>query len=205
MTNTCFCSRLAQTSLTTMKLISAGQRTFAQRAIVVLDDAKVLATKVELVGDRDFRIHASAYGTVWVALDPVIMTVRGSQLASRQAVPAGEAETATKEKCGFRAEPGARARLLLITPKGPHQSFTIGPFLSERSLEDASARNFTLVVAVTAVLFRDTRNLGNESEWKPATPEVIRLPSGTLHWVTPGIHHFERIGTQRWKAVTIEW
>ncbi len=205
MTNTCCSSRLGQAFLTTTMLISACQTTFAQRSTVVLDDAKVLATKVELSGDKAFRIPESAYGAVWVALDPVIMTVRANKRASRQTVPAGKAETATKEDCDFWAEPGARARLLVITPKAPHQPLTIGTFLSERSLEDASARNSTLVVAVTAVHFRDTHNLGDESTWKPETPEVIRLPSGTPHWVTPGIHHFERIGTQRSKAVSIEW
>jgi hypothetical protein len=73
------------------------------------------------------------------------------------------------------------------------------------SIEDASDRNATLLVAISDCRFRDVRNLGDESEWTPSKPEIVAMSVGNVKWIRPGIHHFKNLGLATAKLVSIEW
>lgn len=186
---------------------SLATQALAQRAKVLLEDQKVLVTEVELSDGEPFFLPHAAYGTVWIARDPMMFAETSNGQHQVRPVPAGHVQSAeTDEKAQWSAKPDSRARLLLVTPKTPHQELTIEPFLTgNRTSEDASDRNATLVVAISPIRFRDTQNRGDESQWIPSKPEIITLHSGGLKWISPGIHHFYRVSTQNGNAISIEW
>ena len=86
-----------------------------------------------------------------------------------------------------------------------HQELTVGPFVLNNAIENASDRNATLLVAVTDARFSDTRNLGDESEWIPSKPNIIVMNYGSVRWIRPGIHHFKNFGPITARLVSIEW
>ena len=179
---------------------------FAQQTHVLLEDRKVLVTQLDLSPGESYAVPKDNSGAAWIALDPVLLAAKedGSQ-SSRQIKP-GDAEVVeADEHLVFRGQTGQHVRLIIVKPKGRHQDLTVSPFLDSASLEDASARNVTLLVAVSACHFRDTRNLGDESEWKPGKPVIITMRPGSVRWIRSGIHHFKNLGPTPVKLVSIEW
>jgi hypothetical protein len=134
-------------------------------------------------------------GTVWITLDLVLLfKTEGSQRTSKE-IHAGDAgKSDPGEGLQFRARNGQHGRLVVIKPKTAHQELTISPFVLSDSIEDASDRNATLLVAVSDSRFRDTWNLGDESKWIPSKPAVVVLDVGSVRWMRPGIHHFKNLG-----------
>jgi hypothetical protein len=156
---------------------------FAQGSHVLLNDAKVVVTEVEVSPTEPYALTQDANGAVWVALDPInFLSVRGDLRESRQILAGDSGKDASGEELQFEAS-GSAAHLVIIHTKTPHQELTVGPFGLESSIEDASGRNATLLVAITDCRFRDTRNLGDESSWVPSKPSVVEMKAGTVKWV----------------------
>jgi hypothetical protein len=177
-----------------------------QQTHVLLDDAKALVTEVELSAGQTYPVAEDQTGTVWIALDPVVLLeTKGGQQNQRR-VHSGDAATVhAGEHVEFRAQRGLPARLVLVRPKMTQQELTVEPFVLTGSLEDASDRNATLFIAISNSRFRDTRNLGDESEWKPGKPDTITMRSGSVRWIRSGIHHFKNLGPTAARLVSIEW
>jgi hypothetical protein len=179
---------------------------FAQQTHVLLDDAKALVTEVELSAAQTYTLPEDQGGTVWTALDPVVLLATKDGQHSQKRIHTGDAATVgAGEHVEFRAGRGSRARLVLVKPKVTQQELTVEPFVLTGSLEDASDRNATLLIAISNSRFRDTRNFGDESEWKPGKPDIITMQSGSVRWIRPGIHHFKNLGLTPAKLVSIEW
>jgi hypothetical protein len=73
-------------------------------------------------------------------------------------------------------------------------------------MEDASARNETLLVALNSLRLHDLIDQADEGE--PSNygkPHVIELGVGQRAWLQPGIHRIINIGGSMAKFVTIEW
>lgn len=186
--------------------LSDAKAGFAQalKARVILDDQKARVTVVEVPADEGYALEAGKYGSVWVALGPFeIISTNGDVGASKRILAGDFGKISSGEKRWFRVEGRLAARLVLIDPKTLHQELTVGAFPLD--VQDGSDRNDTLLVAVSDCHFRDIRNLGDESEWKPGEPEIIAMKSGTVRWVRAGIHHFKNLGSRMAKAVSIEW
>ena len=178
---------------------------FAQPSHVLLNDAKVVITEVEVSPAEPYTLPQGQNGLVWVALDRInFLAVRGDLRESRQIHAGGSGKGALGEELQFKAS-GSPAHLVIIHPKTPHQELTVGPFVLGRSIEDASDRNETLLVAITDCRFRDTRNLGDESSWLPSKPNVISMSAGSVKWTDPDIHHFENLSQTPARLVAIEW
>jgi hypothetical protein len=178
----------------------------AQQSRVLLNDAKVVVTEVEVSPDASYTLPQSQNGVVWVAIDTAsLLTMRGGQRNTRQIHAGDSGMRGTGEELQFRADGGSRGRLVVIHPKTQHQELTVGPFDITTSLEDASDRNATLLVAITDCRFRDVRNLGDESTWKSSRPQVVEMMAGSVKWIAPGIHHFENTGRTPAKLLSIEW
>jgi hypothetical protein len=179
---------------------------FAQKTHLLLNDERVVATRIDLSPGEAYALSEDQGRSVWTALDPVVFTTSKGSQRSRKQVPAGEAAMLNAgEHVEFRAENGSPASLVLVEPKMTKQDLTVGPFILNGSLEDASGRNATLLVAVSSCRFRDIRNLGNESEWVPSKPDIVVMKAGTVRWIRPGIHHFKNLSAAPAKLVSIEW
>lgn len=189
-----------------ISLLSSGlftRSSLAQHPKVLLNDANVLATEVEVSRQHPFTLPNSTQGTVWIALGP--MSLSSKKVSTPRALHTGNAEF-TDAALEFHVESDERAHLILITPKRPHQPLTVSPaFLSGGDLEDASARNATLIVSISPVRFRDICNRGDESQWLPGQPRIISLQPAHLAWIRPGIHHFHQLGRAKSDLVSIEW
>ena len=85
------------------------------------------------------------------------------------------------------------------------QDLTLEALTVSNALEDASDRNDTLIVALAPVQLRDVWNIGDESQWRPSKPEVIRMGAGDVKWIRPGIHHFSNLQPTPARFVFIEW
>ena len=184
----------------------AAVPTSAQQTHVLLNDAKALVTQVELSAGQTYPVAEDQNGTVWTALDPIVLLEMKGGQQNQKRVNAGDAAIVhAGEHVGFRAERGLPARLVLVKPKTTQQDLTVEPFVLTGSLEDASDRNATLLIAISNSRFRDTRNLGDESEWKPGKPDTITMRSGSVRWIRSGIHHFKNLGPTAARLVSIEW
>ena len=178
----------------------------SQQTHVLLDDAKALVTEIELSAGQTYTVPEDQGGAVWTALDPVVLLETNGGQQKQKRVPAGDAATVgAGEQVEFRARRGLPARLVLVKPKMTQQELTVEPFVLTGSLEDASDRNATLLIAISNSRFRDTRNLGDESEWKPGKPVTITMRSGSVRWIRSGIHHFKNLGPTAARLVSIEW
>lgn len=97
------------------------------------------------------------------------------------------------------------ARLIVIDVKTACQPLTIHSHSVTSSLEDASDRNETLLVAISPLQIRDTCNLGDESRWVPGKPDILRMSQGEIRWIGPGIHHFKNLLRHPAHFVLLEW
>jgi hypothetical protein len=177
----------------------------AQRIQVILDDPKAIVTQIELSTGEGYTLPKDQAGSVWIALDPVILKTAKVGLQNNKSIRAGDAGTISSgDELEFRVDGEPRARLVIVRPKTTHQELTVEPVVLG-SLEDGSGRNATLFVAVSDCHFRDIRNLGDESEWIPGKPAIIVMKAGNTRWIRPGIHHFENLGPTESKLVSIEW
>lgn len=180
-------------------------KAFAQRSRIVWNNQEVVAKQIELSDREPFTLPKASYGTVWIALDPMRLLVTRDGQQQTRSLQAGEAQF-TDGDLQFQADRQGRSRLSLIVAKKPHQKLTISPgFLSGQDVEDASERDATLLVAISAVRFRDTRNLGDESEWIPSKPRVITMGPASITRLPAGIHRFHQLSRKRANVVAIEW
>ena len=178
----------------------------AQQTHVVLNDHKVLVTQINLSPGESYSVPKDDSGAVWTVLDPaLIATKKDGSPSSKPIRPGDAAVVGVDEELVFQGQTGQPVRVVFVKPKGPHQELTVGRFLASGSLEDASDRNATLLVATSASCFRDTRNLGDESEWVPGKPIIVAMKAGTVRWIRPGIHHFKNLGSTAAKLVSVEW
>ncbi len=178
----------------------------SQQTHVVLNDAKALVTQIDISPGGTYKLPEAQGGDVWTALDPVILLTKKGGQQSQKRVRAGDAATVeTGEQIEFRAGRGLPAHLVVVKPKMTQQELTVGPFVLSGSLEDASDRNATLLVAISNCRFRDTWNLGDESEWTPSKPDIVVMKAGSVRWIRPGIHHFKNLGSSAARMVSIEW
>ena len=165
-----------------------------------------MVTQIDLSPGESYSIPKDESGAVWTVLDPALLATKKNGRQSSKQIKPGDAEVVgADEQLVFQGQSGQHLRLIIVKPKGQHQDLTVSPFLASGSLEDASDRNATLLVAVSSSRFRDTRNLGDESEWLPSKPNVIVMKPGTVRWIRSGIHHFKNIGPSPVKIVSIEW
>lgn len=179
--------------------------TFAQHTHILLQDRKVLVTEIDLRSGERYSPPEDGLGAVWTVLDPALLITKKDGVQSSKQIKPGDAETVgQEERLVFISQNGQRVRLITVKPKTPHQDLTVGPFLTSSSLEDGSDRNATLLVAVSSSRFKDTRNLGDESEWVLSKPTIVAMQAGSVRWIRPGIHHFKNLGPPS-KLVSIEW
>jgi len=178
----------------------------SQLAHVLLNDKKALVTQIEVSPGETYILTKDQEGDVWTAIDPVVLVTKKGGSQTRKRVRAGEAAiVGSDEELQFHVESNSHARLVIVKPKMAHQELTVGPFVLNSTIEDASDRNATLLVAVSGSRFRDTRNLGDESEWIPSKPDIIMMNAGRVRWIRPGIHHFKNLGPVPARLVSIEW
>ena len=179
---------------------------FAQQTHVLWEDRTVLVTQIDLSPGESYLILKDESRAVWTVLDPALLAIKKDGSESRKQIRPGEAEVVgVDEQLVFQGQTGQGVRLIIVKPKGQHQDLTVSHFLASGSLEDASDRNATLLVAVTACRFRDTPNLSDESEWVPGKPIIVAMKVGTVRWIRPGMHHFKNLGSIAAKLVSIEW
>ncbi len=184
----------------------ASGLSFSQQRHVVLDDAKVQVTRIDLAPDEAYTPTKEQGGAVWIALDSLVLKTNKGGQDSIKLVRRGESASVDPEASAqFGAESGRASHMLLVEPKTVHQELTVSPFVLSGSLEDASDRNATLLIALSNCHFRDTRNLGDESEWVPSKPEMVVMMAGGVKWIRPGIHHFRNLGSSPARMVSIEW
>jgi hypothetical protein len=187
-------------------LTCAAKTSFSQQTHVLLNDERVLVTRIDLSPGETYVLPDGQEGVVWVAIDSLVLTTDESGQKSSKHVAAGTSATVVShQKVGFRTEDRSPGRLVVVKPKKTEQELTVSPFILSNSLEDASDRNATLLIAISNSRFRDTWNLGDESEWKPGKPDIVTMRSGSVRWIRSGIHHFKNLGPKAAKLVSIEW
>lgn len=178
----------------------------SQQTHVLLDDAKVFVTQIELSAGQTYTVPGDQAGVVWTALDEVVLLGAKGGQRNQKRIHAGDAATVgAGEHVEFQAGRGLPAHLVLVKPKLSQQELTVEPFVLTGSLEDASDRNATLLIAISNSRFRDTRNLDDESEWRPGRADIITMRSGSVRWIRSGIHHFNNLGPTAARLVSIEW
>jgi quercetin dioxygenase-like cupin family protein len=175
---------------------------------VILDDRMVTVTALELPRSSEYKLEsARPHGSVWIALTGGTLaygadsTHRPIQAGDAAFLPAGRTVSllSTAEK---------PMRLVVVTLKQRSQqdlTVQLTTLKPGGELQDASDRNETLLVPISAVRLRDIRNLGDESEWKPSAPDVVGLTSGQVRWIRAGVHHIKNLASSPSVFVTVEW
>ena len=132
----------------------ASKPAFSQQTHIILDDGKVQAIRIELSPGQAYVLTKDQEGSVWTALDPVVLTISKDGQQSSKRVRAGDAAiVGVGEQVGFRTGNSSPARLVVVRPKAAEQKLTVSPFVLTGSLEDASDRNATLSSPYQAAIF----------------------------------------------------
>ncbi len=85
-------------------------------------------------------------------------------------------------------------------------TITIEDLAVRQDLEDASARNQTLLIALASFQIRDERDLADEGEpWKPSRAKLLQLHQGEAVWLKHGMHLLHNTGNADARFITIEW
>jgi hypothetical protein len=143
---------------------------------------------------------------VWIALDDNASISRTNARVDTEKVRAGAANALPSgAEMQLLNESQSIARLIVVDVKAASQPLTIDSLSVPSSLEDASDRNETLLVAVSPLQIRHTWNLGDESRWVPSKPDVLRMSQGEVRWIRPGIHHFKNLLRRPADFVLLEW
>lgn len=142
----------------------------------------------------------------------VLIALRNSSLlVNDQAVTlrAGESQQVTGSRAlNIVNTSTLPAQLVLVKIDTAFQRLTISQedLDPHQTLEDASDRNNTLVVALTPVMLHDVRDLSAEGEpWKSSAPRTISLMQGQSAWLAPGMHRVLNLRSTRARFITIEW
>ena len=98
-------------------------------------------------------------------------------------------------------------RFVLINIREASQPLTIGSVHLQVAGEvhDASARNSTLLVALSPMQLEDQVNVGNEAEWTASRSRAIILLPGQSCWLKAGIHHIKNVRGQPARFIAVEW
>ncbi len=200
--------RMCPASFCRLAALFAAAACSCAESKIVLDDENVSVTVIDVTPAGEYKVEgARPHGSVWVALSDGALLLQGASSAVRT-VHAGEAEfVAGGTGVSFRSAANRPTRLIVVAVKRRSQELTVHTteLKAGRELHDASDRNDTLLIPVSTVRLLDVRNLGDESEWKPSGPEVIRMLPGQVGWVRAGIHHFKNLLASPCAFVTVEW
>ena len=183
------------------------QNAFAMRSRVISINPKATVFRVDLETGESHEFIAGTYGGIWVALDhAVVITshVNGEEVRS-EIQPGAAKAVDPKMSLRFQSRTPSGASVIWVQANLPHQELTVSSFTIDKSLDDGSDRNATLLIALTDCRLDDVMNLGDESRWIPGRHTVLSLPRGSARWVRPGIHHLRRIGSVPARIVLIEW
>ena len=166
--------------------------------------AKVSLIELDAAAPTSFRA-SSDRGFVLVAIKDCSLLVDGER---------------TKLKAGeYKAIPGRRTLelgrsetpncpLVLIEIIAASQALTIEKTAlgGHKEMEDASDRNSTLLIAISPLQIRDTRNLAEEDgPWKSGPQKSIELHEGQFTWLQRGVHRLRNSGNSTICFVTVEW
>jgi hypothetical protein len=168
-----------------------------------LEPAQVSRLLIQPKNSRLVRA-LSAEGLIFIALKDCSLVVNGEELILRRGEFKQIPGSKTLEVGSIH---GVSADLLLVNIRKTLQPLTIEltDLDGNQSLEDASDRNTTLLVAISSVKLCDTLNVGDESGWLPGKSRFISLRSGEARWVRAGIHHFKNRNADLAKFITVEW
>jgi hypothetical protein len=178
----------------------------AQQSKVLLEDKKVLVTSVEVNATSVFTLPSDQPGTVWIALDSVILVKERSGVKGTRLVRAGYAAfIRPKEQVALPNGTVSSVRLIVVKPKNPTQALTLEHFLTgDSEEEDASDRDTTLIVAASDCSFRYIRYVGEEYAIRGKKKNVT-LSAGEVIWIPPGMYNFKNLGPKPAKLVSIEF
>jgi hypothetical protein len=163
-------------------------------------------SKVQLRGGESMSIKPlSRIGVILLAIENCKIGVNGSQVE----LISGERRFAHGEEAVKVSSLSPRMTpLVIINVRKARQAQTFDRIElgSGKIMEDAIARNETLLVALGPLRLRDIINRSDEGERTIySQPRMIKLGVGQTEWLQPGMHQISNIGGSMAKFVTIEW
>jgi len=147
----------------------------------------------------------SEIGVILLAVNDCTIMVNGSPVALKS----GERSFVHSRQTVHVNSSDTRPPLLVVVNvRTARQALTFDriELVPGKVMEDASARNETLLVALTALHLRDI--IDNSEEGEPSNygqPRSIELPAGKTAWLPPGMHQITNVGGSPARLVTIEW
>lgn len=173
-------------------------------------------------GSRAGISASTGHGLVWVAITKGIIGVSEPGVEVRE----GTVDRLEgKISLTLQAPTGAIAKFVVVDVLDAFQSLTLSgyggiPAVGERYLvngydvlkvgqviEQASAQNDTLIIALGSVKLQDVWNLarGEDLPWRPSKPVMIELHPGGVQWTRPGVHRFKNMADTPASFVMVEW
>jgi hypothetical protein len=162
-------------------------------------------SRIQIQARNSQVIHPiSGEGMILIALHDCDLSVNGEELVLRGGK--FKAIRGSKALLVQALEPTS-ADFLVVNVRSADQALTVeaSSLRGRQSLEDASDRNETLLVAISSVRPGDVWNIGAEDEWHPAKPKWISLQAREFCWVRAGLNHFENRSGGVAQFITIEW
>ena len=158
---------------------------------------------VRLSQPRQFNVKRK--GLIVVALENCSVIIDGRiealKLGDHREFPAGTI-------ADFKPAASASPQLALVQILKSPQPLTVvaNSLAVHQGLEDASARNETLLIALDDFQISDERALTDEGKpWTSARAKSVRLRKGETTWLEPGMHRVQNVGSSNARFLTIEW
>jgi hypothetical protein len=188
-------------------MLAASCEVLAQTFQTLSENVRARATLVTIPRRSSYTFQAGGeQECAWIVLDEGLEVKKEGSSARERSTPA-TGKLSPRESAIFVNDADGPKRLITVEPKETIQELTVEKTVlaPNQKLQDASELNDTLLIAVTGVNLRDVRNLGDESHWKSSRPVFVRLRSGAVAWLKPGMHELKNVSSRSCEFVTVEW
>ncbi len=162
-------------------------------------------SELKLAQGASAAIHPlSKNGIVLTAIQTAQLLVNGERLALK----AGSFKQLEGNRhLTVATASGNSVRLIVVNVRTASQPLTIQSTKVGRhkELEDASARNRTLLIAISSLRMSDRIDRSDLAGPHWGQSRTIALEPGKTLWLRPGIHRMQNENTQIIAFITVEW
>lgn len=182
--------------------ISTSSQTLAKHSVGTRAEVRLLSVDhrtLSLIGKsvREFVVVAVSDSSLVLNGEPIFLK-------------AGEHKTFLRQRHLQLSQSGENALpVVVVEVLAWKQELTIErcTLTAHQQQEDASDRNATLLIAITAVKLKDERNSGkgDDGPWIAGSKRNILLTPGASTWLKAGEHRIQNLRDTAAQFVTVEW
>ncbi len=179
----------------------------AHRPKVLLDNSTVHVVAVSIAANAAYKVHADTpKESIWVAIDgPALILAEGKGGRIRAVSPSDIGKFEFGSGIEFRNKGTAPAEIVIVGTKVAGAVPECVNLTAGNALEEHTPDNGVVVVAISALRLREVMQLGEPDDPTPGNPTIIKMNSGDIRWLEPGMRTLSNLLGDTVRFVWIGW